>query len=303
MTKHNIPNFLVVGAAKTGSTALYNYMQQHPEIFLSNEVKESYFFIRPKSILNNGTGYHEGSVIDDEEFYYGLYRNVDQKQKAIGEVCTSYLYYYRDTIKHIKDEIGDPKIIIVIRNPIDRSYSEYLQMVRNNLVNETFEEALAKEKTRISEGWWWGFHPTAVSFYSDAIKAYLNNFSQVKIKVYDDFINAPLKYIQDIFAFLDVDQSFAPNMEKKHNISMIPKNKYLYKLIYSKKPRISSQREFYKKILPRRLKDKLIKYYYKKNFQKSPMNPETKEKLRKYFRNEILELQNLTGRNLAHWIE
>ena len=122
---NKLPNFLIVGAAKCGTSSLHNYLNQHPDIFMPSynklgmKVKEPRFLIKDlvKNRLPNG-------VWSFEE-YKSLFTDV-KNAKLVGESTVLYLYYYEHAIKNIKHYLGkDVKIIIMLRNPIDRAYSAY----------------------------------------------------------------------------------------------------------------------------------------------------------------------------------
>ena len=138
---NNLPNFLVVGAAKSGTSSLHNYLNQHPEIFMPSfrdgvNVKEPQFFVR-ESVMDR---LHSG--IWNWQDYKDLFFQV-KDEKAIGEASVFYLYYFEEAINNIKKYLGDQiKIIIILRNPIDRAYSAYQHVSRSMKEELSFEEAL-----------------------------------------------------------------------------------------------------------------------------------------------------------------
>ena len=133
--KNYMPNFLIVGAAKCGTSSLHNYLNQHPDIFMPSynargmKVKEPRFLV--KEIIKNRV--HNG-VWDFEE-YKSLFSDV-KHEKLIGESTVLYLYYYETAIKNIKHYLGnDIKIIIMLRKPVDRAFSAYLHVSRGKKEN------------------------------------------------------------------------------------------------------------------------------------------------------------------------
>ena len=156
MKKELGPNFLVVGAAKCGTTSLYYQLQKHKEVFLPQGIKETYYFLDDFNITGNGKGYFEKEFIEEAKSYYQLYKNTSRAYR--GEVCNGYLYFYQNAIPKIKAELGDPHIIILIRNPIYRAHSSYMHLRRDQIVAESFEEALLYSEERKKEKWWWAFH-------------------------------------------------------------------------------------------------------------------------------------------------
>ena len=133
MNKIKLPNFLIVGAAKSGTSSLHNYLNQHPDIFLPTynihgvKVKEPRFLIS-KLVKDR---LHEG-IWTLEEYQSLFFNCVDYS--AVGESTVLYLYYYEEAIKNIKKYLGNNiKIIIMLRNPIERAYSAYNFLVRRGI--------------------------------------------------------------------------------------------------------------------------------------------------------------------------
>ena len=140
--KNKLPNFLIVGAAKCGTSSMHNYLNQHPEVFMPSynkygmKVKEPRFLI--KDLVQNRL--HNG--IWDFEEYKSLFSDV-MGEKAIGESTVLYLYYYQHAIKKIKENLGkDVRIIIMLRSPVDRAYSAFQHVSRGFQESNSFEESL-----------------------------------------------------------------------------------------------------------------------------------------------------------------
>src|SRR3712207_4104321 len=129
-----LPNFLVIGAMKSGTTALYYYLEQHPEIYMS-PVKEPNFFSQENAA---DTVTHIGT-------YEQLFKGASGK-KAIGEASHSYLYEPRAAAE-IRRYVPKVKLIAILRNPIDRAYSHFLHMVRSGTEPlDDFAQALREEE-------------------------------------------------------------------------------------------------------------------------------------------------------------
>ena len=218
-----LPNFLIVGAAKSGTTSLYYYLKEHPEICISKNIKETFFFTGKdfKDVNKESCNYGRYAVTSLER--YKLLFNHCANKKVRGEVCVAYLFFYKESIQNIKKILSDKvKIIIVLRNPIDRAFSNYLHHVRDGCEKETFEKALSLEKERKRKKWWWGYYLIEAGMYYDQVKAYLENFSEVKIYLYDDLKKDPLSLVQDIYRFLEVNDSFTPkSLGLKYNLNLL----------------------------------------------------------------------------------
>jgi len=296
-----LPNFLIVGAAKSGTTSLYYYLKEHPEICISKNIKETFFFTGKdfKDVNKESCNYGRYAVTSLER--YKLLFNHCGNKKVRGEVCVAYLFFYKESIQNIKKILSDKvKIIIVLRNPIDRAFSNYLHHVRDGCEKETFEKALSLEKERKRKKWWWGYYLIEAGMYYDQVKAYLENFSEVKIYLYDDLKKDPLSLVQDIYRFLEVNDSFTPkSLGIKYNVSGIPKNRFFYEIIFKSNPIKSVITPF----IPRNLREKIIAIASQKLLKKPQMKPETREYLKELYQEDVLKLQGLIKRDLTHWLK
>ena len=296
-----LPNFLIVGAAKSGTTSLYYYLKEHPEICISKNIKETFFFTGKdfKDVNKESCNYGRYAVTSLER--YKLLFNHCANKKVRGEVCVAYLFFYKESIQNIKKILSDKvKIIIVLRNPIDTAFSNYLHHVRDGCEKETFEKALSLEKERKRKKWWWGYYLIEAGMYYDQVKAYLENFSEVKIYLYDDLKKDPLSLVQDIYRFLEVNDSFTPkSLGIKYNVSGIPKNRFFYEIIFKSNPIKSVITPF----IPRNLREKIIAIASQKLLKKPQMKPETREYLKELYQEDVLKLQGLIKKDLTHWLK
>ena len=134
MAKKQLPNFLIIGAAKSGTTSLHEELSKHPEIFMCNP-KEPHFLA---NLPDNTIGGNYGYPRVDEAGYYSLFQKV-KNEKIIGESSVSILFY-KNAIKKAKSLLGQNiKIVVVLRNPVDRAFSNYMMHVRDGFENKTFD--------------------------------------------------------------------------------------------------------------------------------------------------------------------
>jgi len=302
---NNKPNFLVVGAPKSGTTSIYEYLKQHPQIYVNEKIKESNFFVEPKSILGAGPRYYGiQSYGQTLENYQKLFNNVSDEQIAIGEVCPTYLPFYENTIPNINRYLGNQiKIIIILRNPIDRAFSHYMHNVRDTDEEFSFEEALKFEDERIKKNYWNSFYLTKLGFYYNQVKAYKDNFTNVKVFLYEELKED--NFFKDLFEFLEVDSRIKINSEKSYNISGRPKNKRLQNFLVNESRFKKYFKYSFKNILSNKIKNKLLVFQdnlINKNIRKEKMKPETREKLKDFFKEDIQKLSKLINRDLSHWL-
>lgn len=207
----NLPNFLVVGFPKCGTTSLHYYLNEHPEIFMPKQ-KELHFFTCDKlKALDSGpkddlvSKFH----IDKLSSYKKIF-NEARSDQIIGEVSPSYINYPNLSIPRIKKLLGNPKIIILLRDPIERAYSNYLHLVREEREHLSFYEALQVEEERqeanFSDFWYYKFNST----YADKINAFNDNFDEQLILTLEELKENPEMTLKKIYSFLNVDESFCP---------------------------------------------------------------------------------------------
>jgi len=297
---NKLPDFLIVGASKSGTSSLYHYLRQHPEIYLSEKQKEGRFFSQMEGCFEGpGDKNVEVTVIRDLKSYASLFDNYNH-QKTIGDISPEYLYFYEKAIPLIKETLGDGvRIIIILRNPVDRAFSGYTHFKRDNREHLSFEEGMLEEENRRSKNWIWAWQYRNSGFYYKQVKAYLDSFKNVKVVVYEDFKNDGQLVLSDICKFIGVDSGFNFDTSYKYNVSGDPKNAVLYKLETSR-----GLVKLIKKIVPKSLVTKIKKNWTgEKQMIKAEMTPETRQQLIDFFRNDILELQNLLKVDLLHWLK
>ena len=297
-----MPNFLIVGAAKAGTTSLYAYLKQHPQVYMS-PVKETNFFAFEGEKLNFSGGIKKGYLADFKtniEDYRAQFQGVSN-EIAIGEASPSYLYVPK-AVERIEYYIPNVKIIVILRNPIDRAYSHFLHHIRDRLIPYSdFSQALQAETQRIADNWWWDYHYIQVGLYYKQLKRYFDKFDreQIKVCLYEDFKANPLALIQDIFQFLDVDRQFVPDMSAKLNSTGIPRNEALDRLIKEPNPVKTAYQ-----LIPSKLRQPITAKISKMNpLRKPSLLPEIRKSLVELYRDDVLKLQYLIHQDFSNWLD
>jgi len=232
------PNFLIVGAAKCATTSFAKYLGKHSNVFIP-EIKEPRYFVSETILRGNKkdplySQITKNSVFDKLEYY-----NLFNTSKSLrGEASVHYLFHYQEAIPKIKKELGDIPIIIILRNPVDRAISNWMYLGLDFL---SFKEALKNEKNRINDKYNSFWYYRQLGFYYEQVKAYMENFTKVKIILYDEIQENTEKVVNDTFSFLavsieKVDSEKKYNMKKTYDskIKLFNKSKkakrYLFKL-------------------------------------------------------------------------
>ncbi|HHG74660.1 MAG TPA: sulfotransferase [Persephonella sp.] len=316
-----LPDFLIVGAMKSGTTSLYNWLKTHPQIYLPDETKEPRFFVcvsHPHYYKHWPYKYELRCNIED---YSKLFLRAKREQK-IGEASVAYLHSFDIAIENIKkfyrNRSEELKVIIILRNPIDRLISHYTAAlaagekqslkeafeIEKELLKDTsmfrgnIEKLIRNNKKMTSEDFFFW-----TSKYYVQVKAYINEFPRIKVYLYEDLTERPLLLLKDIFKFLDIDDRFIPpNLGVPYNPSGIPKSP-LHKLVYRLLISYNPLKPLAKKLLSEEVSYK-IAHKLRKNFYIKPeIPPSMRKKLLDIFREDILKLQDLIGRDLSHWLE
>jgi hypothetical protein len=224
MSESILPNFLIVGAAKCGTTALSGLLGQHPDIFIPR-IKAPRYFTGPalRNISRRDPQYdylHQSSVLNRED-YLNLFIS-SGNHKARGEASANYLYNHDTVIPRILGDIGDVRIVISLRNPAERALSNFYYLPKENM---PLSKALAMEKVRMKNGFNSFWHYRAQGLYHNQVKAYLNNFSKVKICFFEGFVANQRRVCREIFEFLNVDADFAVDLNIRRNTTRIPRSR------------------------------------------------------------------------------
>ena len=300
-----MPNFLLIGAAKSGTSSMYRYLDEHPEIYMSPNKEPNFFAYEGWQPDFCGPGDAEATTnkrsVVNLEAYQALFEGVSG-EKAIGEASTFYLYI-PETPKRIKHYIPDAKLIAILRHPVDRAYSFYLHLRRDGREGtKDFYQALQQEEKRKSKHWSPVWRYTEFGFYSVQLQRYFDTFDrhQLKIYLYEDLQKNPVALIQDICQFIGVNDSYVPNTSVRYNKSdRVQKSRLVYN--FSAKPNLL--KDTLKPLIPEPLRKSIMEGIKKSNQDKpQPLDPELRQQLIPLFQDDILKLQDLIGRDLSHWL-
>jgi hypothetical protein len=299
-----LPDFLFVGAGKSGTTSLYNYLKQHPQIFMPK--KDPAFFTYagepPRSFEH--PRYTTQTIYRFDE-YARLFEPAGEDQ-VLGDCSTAYLAVYERTINNVKKHIPDwqkLKIVMILRYPAERVFSLYSMLRMHGEETLEFEEALdpvAVEK-RLNANWSPMFDYMRHGFYYESVKAYIDNFPHVKVYLLDDLKADVVGLVRDLSRFLEVDDSFVPDISMKYMTSGEPKFGLLNRLL--SRPGLAGSVFPPIKLIPLEKRVELLERFKSLFLKRIEMKEETRAKLRAIYREDILKLQTLIGRDLGGWLK
>ncbi len=305
-TRALMPDFLIIGAGKSGTTSVDNYLKQHPSIFISDR-KEPNFFGYELNTAEDFKGMpqlnHYKSSITNLQEYLQLFEMAEANQIK-GETSNTYMYHEKaaERIFHHKPEI---KLIAILRQPAERLYSRFLHLARENrLPTENFSDCLDR-----STVWWRRNDLIKEGFYGKYLNKYYRLFdkNQIKVFLYEELRENPEKMMKEIFTFLDVDPSFELDFSVEYNQSGFIKNKNFNSVFGSQ----GLLNKTFKAVLPNSLVKTLrenltiqknLQTFRAKNLHRPKLDNELKRKItQNIYLEDIKLLEKVTGKNLTHW--
>jgi len=300
------PNFFIIGAAKSGTSAIWHHLQEHPDVYMSPRKHTRFFAFGVEDPGFRGPAPknpHSPYAITDLQIYHAMFEGVTN-ETAVGEASWTYLYR-SEAPRRIREYAPDARLIAILRNPADRAYSHYRQNVqagREPLAD--FTQALKQEEVRIRHNWWPEFHYVHMGLYFAQLKHYFDAFDrdQIKVYLYEDLDSDPYSLLRDAFGFLDVDDTFTPEAIIRSNPSGASKNKSLHSLLQ----RLESVRPIAERFIPDRKLQSIVRLgrtLNNRNTDRLRLSPtENRRLIDEYFREDILDLQDLIQRDLSAWL-
>jgi hypothetical protein len=273
-----LPNFIVIGPGKTGTTWLYECLKAHPGIGLARNTKETIFFA---DFYGRGLAWYE-------KFFEGL------AQPAVGEVSNTY-FFTPEAPARIARDLPDVKLIAFLRNPVERIQSLYLFRLRNGLVTGSLEDAIAADPKMVEQ-----------NFFDEHLARYLALFPREKmfIALFDDLKSDPRGLLRQIYAFLGVDPDFVPPAARERVLeASAPRNAGLFHLL--KRFALWLRRNDFHRLLTWAKTNALVMKTLTRPIaanEKPVVAPGTRARLAALYRPHIEKTQALIGRDLGAWL-
>jgi hypothetical protein len=285
-----LPNLILIGAQKSGSTAVYDWLSQHPDIYGNPAMKDFPFFSKPE--------YFDKGL----EWFAGHFKG-HRGEPIILHGYVHYLFLDGEIAARLKAFNPDLKLLALLRNPVDRAFSGYLQARKTgNESIATFEEAIQADQTgslhtlreRVDRSY------LSHGLYARQLEAYFEHFpsEQIHAELYDNVRNNPLECCARLFNFAGVDPAFQPRLRRKNDYG---------------KPRFAAIEKAIQRGLPKGLVHKLVPLSIRTRLRqrvravntvptaKPILNPATRALLADFYSDEITRLESLTGLDLHPW--
>tara|TARA_Y100000310_G_scaffold183516_1_gene183656 strand:- start:1339 stop:2208 length:870 start_codon:yes stop_codon:yes gene_type:complete len=281
------PNFFIVGGSKCGTTNISYYLDLHHDVFIS-KLNEPYYFCK----WDISDDFVRESMIIDKKKYLRLFESA-KTQKAIGEATPSYLHS-PNSARKIKERFPESKIIISVRNPIERAYSGYLSNELRKNDGHTFREMIDRHKKLIENNEFFIYNILEPGFYSKHIKRFQNIFDREKIKIiiFEEYITNIEGTIKSILDFLELD----------HDIDFTEQPKRGYRKPKNKFGRIIFENDFVRRtatsLIPTVTRQKIGERFLLEETKKPPMCDDDRHFLKNFYQNDVQELASLLDKKL-----
>ncbi len=290
-----LPNFIVIGAAKAGTTALYWYLAEHPQVFMS-PVKETNFFAygvdERGKILYGDPQLHQFPVKSLPE-YVELFADAGEAE-AVGEASPIYLECPQAAAR-IRELLPATRIICGLRQPVDRAYSDYLMHLRSRgrSLEPAHDLSAAAAWTRPDSHW------MRIGRYHEQLVPYYDAFARDRIHVFlfDELKRNPERVVRQVYQFLGVDPDFLPDFATPHNIGGLPASRLLEGVLTSR-----SIRSVVQPWIPKRAANWARRIRTRNMRQAPPLPAELRQELTNHFRDDIARTSQLIGVSLKHWL-
>ncbi len=280
------PNFFIVGAPRAGTSSLYQYLRRVPGVYMPYRKEPHYFGaplaerLRRKRI----PVFAPNLRVRSQAEYLKLFKNV-KDEVAVGEASASYL---RDPEApgRIKETVPEARIIMILRDPVERAYSHYLQNVNNGWQRLPFEEAVQLDLY---------LEP---SLYAKQVQKYLDAFGSdhVKVLIFEDFIQEPRKTVSDVLKFLGVHAEPPAIVGKVYNYPITSRWPWLEPLWRSRLGKLV--RTPFRILIPRRTRLLIRRQVLYRKASKPPMPEKARRFLEEAFHSDVERLEQILGRSL-----
>ena len=290
-----LPNFMCIGAAKSGTTSLYDILRQHSDVYIP-DFKEPHFFDVPDNYIKGVEWYSKA--------YYKRVKN----EKCIGDFTPTY-FFDKEAPKRIYSDLGrDVKFIIILRNPVDRAYSQYLHMKRDRFELLSFKEALSCESKMLKEASKKQDYLSKIRFsyvqqglYAQMLSEYFKYFPKENFLILNfeqEFVEQRKESIKNILLFLNIKNE---NLDIDMVSNMASKARFIWlKDIMNKS---SWWISLLKNIIPfvqfRRIIRNRVQRANNVKFTFDPLSDTEKKYLyNRYFRDDVLSLETIINKKM-----
>ncbi len=278
------PTFVVAGAPKSGTTALYHWLGQHPEVYMAPNKQPHFFAGLSPTFRGPGDELLNRDLVRDASAYLALFAP-GARARARGEASPFYLHHAARTARRLAAEVPDCRVVVLLRDPVERAYSGYLHLVRDGRESASFAEALEREEDRQRQGWEPLWAHRALGLYGRQLGELLDVLPREQLGVwrYEDLRARPLELYAEVCRFIGVDAGFVPRLTR-HNTGGAPRHPGLHALLVRLRvPHLA------KRLLPEGVAQWVVAHY----LEHRPPPPALAAELRASYASDLAALQRL----------
>jgi hypothetical protein len=292
-----LPNFLIIGVAKAGTSSLYAYLGQHPQIFVSPVRAPNFFGLGEQPLPRYGGPVPQRAIAAPTLAQYSALFAGAQAARAVGEGSSFFNFTPRAAVR-IQHYRPDARLLLLLRQPAERAYSQYLYARRLGWEPApTFAAALAEEARRKADDWFPFLRYVESSHYAPTLRAFLDHFppNQIYIARFEDFVRNTVTVMRQIYQFLGVAPDFTPDVSIKRNPAHVGLAPWL------RSPWNVRAQRFWQ-IWPAALRRPLFRGLDRLAPKPPPLDPALCRQLTNHFHTDILATQALIQQDLTHWL-
>jgi hypothetical protein len=295
------PTFMIIGAMKSGTTSLYRYLSEHPNVYMSPIKEPHYFHFEARSLgLESGPDFHpphNGYDVKNLYEYKKLFKDVKEQHKACGEASVSYITS-KGVAQLINERFPEIKLIAVLREPISRLISAHTYCARwPELENLPLVDAIRDEPRRIAEREFQICRHVQLGHYSQQIEPYINIFgNRLKVILFEDLCKNSHAVMADVFQFLDLEPVNEINTRTVYNVGGVVTRPYIEQLVTS-----PTFKTFANMFLSSKTRSLIRKKMIKISRKPAELPEDLKQELRQRYEPDIRKLELLINRDLSHW--
>jgi hypothetical protein len=292
-------DFLVIGAARSGTTALTSFLGEHPDVFVATP-KEPHFLAFPGSAPRfTGLGDDDlvnRAAISDEQAWRGLFRGRSERRRGEGSVTT--LAYPDAAIPAIERYCAPGcRLVVMLRDPVDRAFSSWLYLRSRGHDAGSFEECLAAEEERTRGGWSHMWQLARLSRYAEQLAPFVRAFGdRLLVVVQEEFAADPAGRLRGVLEFLDVDPGVAIDASRRVNAAGLPRSRAVTSALNTLR-RSPALRRLVTTAVPQRQRERIRTA----NLDRTTVDPATRARLAAQLAGDVADLQDLLGRRFPLW--
>lgn len=301
LPRNERPDFLIIGAPRAGTTALYRFLMQHPDVFLPEQKEPHFLCVAHRNLGFQGPGDElvNRRWVTSPEDYRALFRPADEAQVR-GEASTNYLWCPRAP-GIIERHLGrDVQMVAILRDPVDRAWSMFHYLRREGYEPcARFEDALAREDERAAAGWAPTWRYVSVGRYAEQLERYRQRFDPMRLLIqrYEDLERDPTAMLSHVRRFIGVGDDHDPDVTVRHNVSGQLRSRWLHNLLTESWP----GRELVRRHAPAGLRDLAARIVARNVRPPETLQPDTRRRVLPRFVDDIEALEDLLGWDLTDW--